>query len=109
MKHLPKYSLPLTVFAAIIMTLAACNSGGIKVTKEDMSAAREAGRQRAMELTPATAADTMLTEIKLLDVRERENRLRSQGMNQLADTYIESFLATLDSVNPQLAEYLRRL
>lgn len=79
------------------------------MTKEDMSAAREAGRQRAMELTPATAADTMLTEIKLLDVRERENRLRSQGLNQLADTYIESFLATLDSVNPQLAEHLRQL
>ncbi len=38
----------------------------------------------------------------LIDVRVTESTLRREGEEGLADNYVESFLATLDSVNPDL-------
>lgn len=81
--------------------------GGEKhATAEEINAAQTAGAARARELTPDMNSDTLALENALLDIRERETRLRSQGHDDVADTFIESFLATLDSVNPALAHDL---
>ena len=65
------------------------------------------GQERAIELKADTSLDTLRIESILIDVREREQRLRTKGHNRIADAYIESFLLTLDSVNPALAAELR--
>lgn len=46
--------------------------------------------------------DTIAIEKTLIDVRVRETTLRKRGEEKLADIYIETFLTTLDSVNPDL-------
>ena len=38
----------------------------------------------------------------LIEVRVREGALRREGADNVADAYIDAFLATLDSVNPGL-------
>lgn len=49
----------------------------------------------------------MRIENILLEVRERENYMRHHGYSDVADIYIETFLATLDSVSPAIAKELR--
>lgn len=100
-------SLPIFFAASVLATISSCSGNGVKVTKEDLTAARDSGRKRAIELAEKTGLDTLTMEMKLLDIREREHRLRLQGLNQVADAYIESFLSTLDSVNPSLSETIR--
>lgn len=88
--------------------LSGCSScGSTKSTAEEIAAARNAGHSSAIELTEGATTDTLFIENTLLDVRERETRLRSNGHGDAADAYIESFIATLDSVNPSLASILR--
>lgn len=88
--------------------LPACSGcGSAKSTAEEIAAARNAGYSRAIELSDGAATDTLFIENTLLDVRERETRLRSNGHGDAADAYIGSFIATLDSVNPSLASILR--
>ena len=60
---------------------------------------------KAIELSAQT--DTMRIENILLEVRERENYMRHHGYSDVADIYIETFLATLDSVSPAIAKELR--
>ena len=91
-----------------VLLFASCSGSTDKATPEDLSAAREIGRKRALEFTPGAIKDTFQIESKLIDISERENRLRSGGMNSVADAYITSFLATLDSVNPSLASEIQR-
>lgn len=83
-------------------------SGDRKASKEEVAKAYEMGRERAIELSPsAVGNDTLAIESTLLDVREREQRLRHAGYNDMADSYINGFTETLDSVNPSLATELR--
>ncbi len=94
--------------AAIIpffIALIGCSDS--KQMKENLEGARRMGQERAIELKADTSLDTLRIESILIDVREREQRLRTKGHNRIADAYIESFLLKLDSVNPALAAELR--
>ena len=104
MRHYPIY----TVTLALSFLLSGCSScGSSKSTDEELAAARNAGHSRAIELAEGAATDTLFIENTLIDVRERETRLRATGHEDAADAYIESFLTTLDSVNPSLAIIIR--
>lgn len=70
--------------------------------QEENTAARIGGREQALRLAPSEDLDSTSMERILIDVRVRENALRHEGEEELADTYIKSFLETLDSVNPAL-------
>lgn len=52
--------------------------------------------------------DTIAIERTLIDVRVREASLRKRGEDKLADIYINTFLSTLDSVNPSLRAALQQ-
>ena len=108
MKRISNIHTYLVSAALSVLFFVSCSGSADKASPEDLSAASEIGRQRALEFTPDAIKDTFQIESKLIDIRERENRLRSGGMNSVADAYISSFLATLDSVNPSLASELRR-
>lgn len=85
--------------------LCACSSNDIRSNshvEDETRAAIISGRQQALRLAPAEGLDSMAMEKILIDVRVRESALRKEGEESLADCYIESFLATLDSVNPSL-------
>lgn len=88
----------------IAMTCTGCSDS--RQMKEDLRTAERMGHERAIELREDAKLDTMQIESALLDVRSRENRLRAGGHDRVADAYINSFLATLDSVNPSLAAEL---
>ena len=60
----------------------------------------------ALVLSEQNAPDTILMEQVLVDVRVREAEMRRKGHNTIADTYIEAFIATLDSVNPSLNQLI---
>ena len=81
--------------AAIIpffIALIGCSDS--KQMKENLEGARRMGQERAIELKADTSLDTLRIESILID-------------NRIADAYIESFLLTLDYVNPALAAELR--
>lgn len=100
--------LSVALLCAVVSLMQGCaGCGSPKSSREELSAAQAAGHSRALELSADTTIDTLLIETTLLEVRERETRLRSHGHNDAADAYIASFLATLDSVNPNLAATLR--
>ena len=96
-------------FLTLLLIASTSCSGGKKASSEDIANAAALGRERALELAPpAIGQDTLAIESILLDVREREHRLRTRGYDRVADAYIEAFLATLDSVNPSLSQELRQ-
>lgn len=70
--------------------------------EDENRAAVAYGRQQALRLAVTENPDSLEMEKILIDVRVRENTLRREGEDDLADSYISSFLATLDSVNPAL-------
>lgn len=74
---------------------------------EEIAAAVKLGRSQAMELKFGMLTDTIEIEKRLIDVRARERKLRTAGENKLADKYIQSFVTTLDSVNPPLSAMIR--
>lgn len=93
-------------FLPAISALTSC--GDPHQTREQIATATDMGRQRALQLSPESIGkDTVALQNTLLDVREREHRLRSRGHDRVADAYINSFLSTLDSVNPSLAATIR--
>lgn len=101
---LKTYIISFIIISGI--AVAGCSDG--KQTKETIEGAGQMGHERAMELKTGAPLDTMQIEAVLLDVREREHRLRTRGYDRVADAYIEAFLATLDSVNPSLSQELRQ-
>lgn len=98
---------PLIFSVLLFPSLLSCSDS--KEVKEQIATATIVGRERALELKNGAPIleDTMEIENLLLDVREREHRLRARGHNKVADAYIHSFLHTLDSVNPSLASALK--
>ena len=99
------HSLPFLILLFIASTSCSTDK---KASSEDIAKAAALGRERALELAPpAIGQDTLAMESILLDVREREERLRRAGYNDLAEAYIDGFLQTLDSVNPALASEIR--
>lgn len=94
----------LLFMGAVSIVLTGCTGSG-KASPEDLETARERARSQALELV--TLTDTMLMESMLIDVRERETYLRNHNMSDVADTYVETFLSTLDSVSPSIASELR--
>lgn len=105
MKRFRKISFKLTIIAAAAFALATYLQGcESKQTKENIAGAARIGHERALELRPGNKLDTMQIESILIDVREREHRLRNLGENKVADAYIKAFLNTLDSINPALAD-----
>ncbi len=103
-------SICLSAFAIALITAGLHSCSGCSshsTTQEERNGARDAGFNRALELAADVHPDTLTIEQVLLDVREREHRLRSAGYDEMADTYIDTFLATLDSVNPSLAAHLK--
>jgi hypothetical protein len=97
----------LLIIALTALLVTACSSGSKHVSKADLSAAEQMGRQRAMEFAPTADLDTLQIEERLLDIRAREHHLRQEGYNSVADAYIKAFTTTLDSINPDLAAKLR--
>lgn len=86
--------------------LSAC-SGKYKASEADLNEARHLGAERARELSPAVIkSDTLTVEQILIDVREREQRLRHAGYDDMADSYLSGFISALDSINPSLASEL---
>lgn len=101
----PNYKIILITALTSILTLCTgCGNKG-KASPEDLQAACNKARSLAIELSAQT--DTMRIENILLEVRERENYMRHHGYSDVADVYIETFLATLDSVSPAIAKELR--
>lgn len=99
------HSLSFLTFFLIAST--SC-SGDKRASSEEIAKATSLGRERALELAPTViGCDTLAIEHTILDVREREERLRRAGYNDMADSYIDGFLQTLDSVNPSLASEIR--
>lgn len=95
-------------FLILLLIASTSCSTDKKASSEDIAKAAALGRERALELAPpAIGQDTLAMESILLDVREREERLRRAGYNDMADSYIDGFLQTLDSVNPALASEIR--
>lgn len=90
--------------AILLMSLAACGKSH-KASPEDHQAARDRARSQAVEL--ASKTDTMQMENILIEVRERETYLRTHGHDDVADTYIDTFLEVLDSVSPAISAQLR--
>lgn len=76
-----------------------------KEHRQEDALAVEYGREAALRLADVT--DTIEMERILIDVRVRETTLRNRGEEKLADKYVETFLNTLDSVNPSLRAELR--
>lgn len=93
------------LFIAALPFICACggNQGRDAAHIENESrAAVMCGREHALKLAPSETIDSMEMEKILIDVKVRESALRAEGEENLADSYIESFMATLDSVNPSL-------
>lgn len=97
----------ITLLTILSATAAQTSCSSKHVSKEDMEHARLMGRQRALELASTEKIDSIKIESQLLDIRERETRLRNNGYPNAADAYIKSFMATLDSVNPSLTAKLK--
>lgn len=92
----------------LIAAIALTSCGDTREVQEQLTAARDMGHRRALELAAdVVGTDTVMMTNTLIDVRERETRLRTRGHDKVADAYIISFLATLDSVNPSLAAAIR--
>ena len=90
--------------------LEACGSDKNEkiASDEECSKARAMGCLRAHELAiDVIGNDTIKIEATLIDVRSREQKIRRAGYTNLADSYVEGFLAALDSVNPSLAAEIR--
>lgn len=104
-KNIYLSAFAIGLITACLHSCSGCN--GHSITSEERDGARYAGLNRALELAADLHPDTLTIEHVLLDVREREHRLRSAGYDEIADTYIDTFLATLDSVNPSLAAHLK--
>ncbi len=98
----------LFVFVSGLLLLAAVSSCGKSAKQQhEENAARVLGRAQALELSASMPLDTIEMEKLLIDVRTREAELRRRGHAGIADVYINSFLITLDSVNPSLSAELR--
>lgn len=94
--------------AALAASLAGCSADKRSRSehRQEEQLAIDYGRRQALHLSTDSigdsAADTIEMERVLIDVRVRETTLRNRGEHRLADLYIDSFLSTLDSVNPSL-------
>lgn len=91
----------------LLSLVSVCSCGGngqrnASHMEEEARAAMICGRDQALRLAPSENLDSIEMEKILIDVKVRENALRREGEEKLADSYIESFLNTLDSVNPAL-------
>lgn len=91
--------------AGMMIYMTSC--GKKHASAEELVLAENMGRQRAMELKHNVFIDTMFVERTLIDVREREQRLRNEGADDLADRYIKGFINCLDSVNPGIAAQIK--
>lgn len=91
------------LLSALLAVASACSSGRSSDEKQTESeVARRYGREQALRLQSTEDMDTIEMEKILIDVKVRETTLRRHGEEELADSYIEAFIATLDSVNPRL-------
>jgi hypothetical protein len=90
---------------ALCAVACACSGSEKRDSKEvaeETVAAQALGRQQALMLDDENQIDSVEIQKILIDVRVRESQLRNEGEDELADSFIEAFLATLDSVNPSL-------
>ena len=95
----------LSLLPLATLLLSSCSSSDTRPTghiEDETRAAVKYGREQAIRLAHSDTPDSLEMEKILIDVRVRENSLRREGEDELADRYIESFLSTLDSVNPAL-------
>lgn len=97
----------LLVFFPLLFLAVTSSCGDVEKQKREENTARILGHAQAMELSASVPLDTIEIEKLLIDVRSREAELRRRGHVRVADIYLETFLATLDSVNPSLAAQLR--
>lgn len=94
-----------TLLLCLLSLACGCSSTEKRDTQEvdeELMEAARCGRLQALRLSPAATLDSMEMERVIIDVRVREAALRRENEDALADRYIESFIATLDSVNPSL-------
>lgn len=90
------------IFPALLILFASCGSQKAEQTRAELSAAAQTGRETALKLAYSDRLDSVAVEHTLIEVRVREGALRREGADNVADAYIEAFLSTLDSVNPDL-------
>ena len=95
------------IAASALLALGAASCGESEKQKREETTARVLGRAQALELSADLPLDSIEMEKLLIDVRSRETELRRLGHDRVADIYLESFLAALDSVNPALAAEIR--
>lgn len=94
-----------SLYLFILTAVSACSTSGVRDSRhieEETRAAKSCGREEALRLAPSENLDSLEMEKILIDVRVRETALRQEREEALADCYIKSFLATLDSINPSL-------
>lgn len=94
-----------SIAVSVMMVCTSCGNAH-KASPEDMQTARDKARSLAKEV--AVQTDTLRIETLLIEVRERESALRKHGYEDVADTYLETFMATLDSLRPSLAAELQQ-
>lgn len=104
-RRLANAAVIVACVAGMLIYMTSC--GKKHASAEELIQAENMGRQRALELKHNVFIDTMFVERTLIDVREREQRLRNEGADDLADRYIEGFITCLDSVNPGIAAQIK--
>jgi len=97
----------MSLGACVVAAMLISSCGSKHASAEELAEAEAMGRARAMELRQNLFLDTMFVERTLIDVREREQRLRKAGAPDLADRYISGFLNCLDSVNPSISAQIK--
>lgn len=99
------YTVGLTIIVVMFILIGCSKSN--QASDAECSEAKILGAQRASELASETiGTDTLAIEKVIIDVREREMRLRRAGQDAMADSYINGFIEKLDSVNPSLSKEL---
>lgn len=100
----------ITYISFCLLLLAGCGKSEEKRDRAEVETERSeaisSARKAALRLSPENITDSIAMEKALVEVRVTEKQLRDEQENELADTYISTFLSTLDSVNPSLRREL---
>lgn len=97
----------LIIILLALLPLLFTNCKGSKERRIEIETAQHMGHVQAIEFDEKMQLDTLTLETMLIDVSSKEATLRRHGHDKVADAYVESFLSTLDSVNPALSDMIR--
>lgn len=89
----------------LLVALAAATLSCSSEEREKADSASRLGREHAQRVIDCKS-DTLRMQYLLLEVRSREQLLRSNGYQQAADTYVRAFEEYIKSNNDSLARLI---